>query len=104
MHHWHPTSPRPRSLVRKRHFGKHLQLSHPGNTGHSGSPHLISVSVWLLPQEASLRQISEGLQLHQALLANISKALDPKCQDPPLLYDIRDLDEQISEVCVCVAD
>ena len=62
----------------------------------------ISSHVWFLHQETSLRRISEGLQLHRALLNDIVNHLDQKDQVLALQADIRDLNIQITKVCVCV--
>lgn len=59
--------------------------------------------VLFLHQETSLRRISEGLQLHQALLIIIVNHLEQKDQVLALEADIRDLNIQITKVCVCVA-
>lgn len=62
------------------------------------------MSVWFLHQETSLRRISEGLQLHRALLAAIVDRLEPQDRVLALQADIKDLNIQITKVCdyVCV--
>lgn len=53
-------------------------------------------------QETCLRRISEGLQLHRALLSAVSPRLENRDKMDALQADIRDLVFQINMVRDCI--
>lgn len=64
----------------------------------SGDLDQLAVIIPPPPQEAVLRNVSEGLQLHRALLRSVSPRLQNKDKVAALLADIKDLIIQINKV------
>lgn len=59
---------------------------------------MTSLSVVFLYQETCLKRISEGLQLHRALLAAVAPRLKHQDQVTDLQADVRDLIIHINKV------